>query len=175
RHALSPARRLRTRVSSKQAAITGRPSGCPAPLIEGAIVIHLLRRLLPPALALLLASAVGLIPTPASAADPEVSATVGADCPLSRLQLTLDNRSAQPQTFTVTWPGRAGSPWTRTVAAGDSTLLYWTVPAGTPYTLRVTTPTGYDITRSGLFHCGSGMSALVGFDCTDSRLQLILE
>ena len=138
-------------------------------------MIHLLRRLLPPALALLLASAVGLIPTPASAADPEVSATVGADCPLSRLQLTLDNRSAQPQTFTVTWPGRAGSPWTRTVAAGGNTLLYWTVPAGTPYTLRVTTPTGYDITRSGLFHCGSGMSALVGFDCTDSRLQLILE
>lgn len=135
------------------------------------------RRLLRGALALVLSltAAAIFVPAPASAAVPGVSATVGADCPLSRLQLTLDNQSAQTQTYTVTWPGRSGSPWTRTVAAGGSALLYWTLDPGTPYTLRTTTPTGHDTTQSGRFHCGGGMSALVGFDCTESRLQLILE
>lgn len=132
-----------------------------------------LRRLLTVVMSFAAAAALTLVPARADVTG--VSATVGADCPLSRLQLTLRNTSAQSQTFTVTWPGRPGSPWTRTVPAGGSTLLYWTVPAGTPYSLRTTTPTGYDTTRSGLFHCGSGMSALVSFDCTNSRLQLVLE
>ncbi|MFG1945344.1 exo-alpha-sialidase [Nonomuraea sp. NPDC048826] len=130
-------------------------------------------------LLLTLAAWVILAPAPASASSSAavagVSATVGADCPLSRLQLTLDNKSAQTQTYTVNWPGRSGSPWTRTVPSGGSVLLHWTISAGTPYTLRTTTPTGLDTTQSGLFHCGSGMSALVAFDCGDSRLQLILE
>ncbi|MGW4421037.1 exo-alpha-sialidase [Streptosporangium sp. NPDC004631] len=127
------------------------------------------------ALALALTTVLGLSAPPASAAVPDVSATVGADCSLGRLHLVLDNGSTAPQTFTVTWPGRSGSPWTRAVAPGDSALLQWTVAPGTPYTLRTTTPTGYDGTQSGLFHCGGGMSALTSLDCTGGRLQLVLE
>ncbi|MFI5488447.1 exo-alpha-sialidase [Micromonospora echinaurantiaca] len=121
----------------------------------------------------------GMLPaTPAHAAHAAptgVTATASADCAASRLILTLDNRSTTAQTYTVTWPGRPGSPWTRTVAAGGSTQLYWTLAAGTAYTLRTTTPTGLDDTSAGIFHCGTGMSALTSFDCTASRLQLVLE
>ncbi|MFE3450779.1 exo-alpha-sialidase [Nonomuraea sp. NPDC059194] len=116
-----------------------------------------------------------LFAPPAAADVPGVHATVGADCSRSRLLLTLDNQSAATQTFTVTWPGRPGSPWTRTISSGASAELYWTISTGTPYTLRTTTPTGHDTTQSGLFHCGSGISALASFDCTSSRLQLALE
>ncbi|MEE3922587.1 phospholipase domain-containing protein [Micromonospora sp. BRA006-A] len=104
-----------------------------------------------------------------------MTATVGADCTAGRLLLDLDNRSTTTQTYTVTWPGRSGSPWTRTVAAGGNAELYWTLTPGTPYTLRTTTPTGLDDTTSGIFHCGTGMSALAGFDCTNGRIQLALE
>ncbi len=112
---------------------------------------------------------------PAHAAPAGVSATTSADCAASRLILLLDNRGTTSQTFTVTWPGRSGSPWTRTVPAGSSTQLYWTLTAGTPYTLRTTTATGLDETAAGIFHCGTGMSALASFDCTAGRLQLVLE
>ncbi|GHH66842.1 hypothetical protein GCM10017673_13040 [Streptosporangium violaceochromogenes] len=105
------------------------------------------------ALCLALTTVLGLPAVPASAAAPDVSATVGADCPLGRLQLTLANRSAASQTFTVTWPGRSGSPWTRTVAAGGNTMLQWTVPPGTPYSLRVTA-SGFDRTQAGTARCG---------------------
>ncbi|MFI7516723.1 exo-alpha-sialidase [Micromonospora echinofusca] len=125
--------------------------------------------------AALLGLAALLPATPAHAAPAGVGATVSADCTTSRLLLLLDNRSTTTQTFTVTWPGRANSPWTRTVAAGSSAQLYWTLAAGTAYTLRTTTPTGLDDTSAGVFHCGTGMSALTGFDCTAGRLQLILE
>lgn len=112
---------------------------------------------------------------PAHAAPAGVHATIGADCTTSRLILLLDNRSTTSQTYTVTWPGRTGSPWTRTVTAGNSTTLYWTLAAGTAYTLRTTTPTGLDDTSTGIFHCGTGMAALTSFDCTASRLRLVLE
>ncbi|MFG1761461.1 exo-alpha-sialidase [Micromonospora echinofusca] len=126
-------------------------------------------------MAALLGLAALLPATPAHAAPAGVGATVSADCTTSRLLLLLDNRSTTTQTFTVTWPGRANSPWTRTVAAGGSAQLYWTLAPGTAYTLRTTTPTGLDDTSAGVFHCGTGMSALTGFDCTAGRLQLILE
>ncbi|MGC4821458.1 exo-alpha-sialidase [Micromonospora sp. DT63] len=114
--------------------------------------------------------------TPADAAPAGVSATASADCTTGRLNLRLTNGSTTAQTFTVTWPGRTNSPWTRTVAAGSSSNeLYWTLPAGTPYTLRTTTPTGLDDTSAGIFHCGTGMSALASYDCTAGRLQLALE
>ncbi|MET8307199.1 exo-alpha-sialidase [Micromonospora sp. NPDC005173] len=113
--------------------------------------------------------------TPAQAAPAGVNATVSADCTTGRLNLLLDNRSTTSQAFTVTWAGRSGSPWTRTVTANSSTQLYWTLTAGTAYTLRTTTPTGLDDTSAGIFHCGTGMSALTSFDCTASRLQLTLE
>ncbi|MEV4467240.1 exo-alpha-sialidase [Micromonospora echinofusca] len=125
--------------------------------------------------AALLGLAALLPATPAHAAPAGVGAAVSADCTTSRLLLLLDNRSTTTQTFTVTWPGRANSPWTRTVTAGSSAQLYWTLAAGTAYTLRTTTPTGLDDTSAGVFHCGTGMSALTGFDCTAGRLQLILE
>ncbi|MEU4421747.1 exo-alpha-sialidase [Actinoplanes sp. NPDC024001] len=114
--------------------------------------------------------------TPAQAAAPAgVTATAGADCTTGRLTLLLDNRSTSTQTFTVSWAGRTGSPWTRTVAAGSSAQLYWTLAAGTAYSLRTTTATGLDDTAAGIFHCGTGMSALTGYDCTAGRLQLTLE
>ncbi|MFG1779672.1 exo-alpha-sialidase [Micromonospora sp. NPDC049048] len=127
------------------------------------------------AVAAVLGLAAVLPATPAHAAPAGVTATASADCTTSRLNLLLDNRSTTAQTFTVTWPGRLNSPWTRTVAAGSSTQLYWTLAAGTAYTLRTTTPTGLDDTSAGIFHCGTGMSALASFDCTASRLQLALE
>ncbi|ADL46203.1 exo-alpha-sialidase [Micromonospora aurantiaca (nom. illeg.)] len=138
------------------------------------------RRAIPRRATVLAAAALTLLSvlpaTAAQAAAPAgVTATVGADCTAGRLLLDLDNRSATTQTYTVTWPGRTGSPWTRTVAAGGSAELYWTLSPGTPYTLRTTTPTGLDDTTSGIFHCGTGMSALAGFDCTNGRLQLALE
>ncbi|WP_333767236.1 sialidase family protein [Streptomyces sp. IBSBF 2435] len=91
-------------------------------------------------------------------------ALVGMDCPRNadgslpashRLRMTLDNRSATAQTFTVAWPGRAGSPWTVTVPAmsGDSSL-YWTVPNGTPYTLNTGAGT-WSRTESGTATCGT--------------------
>ncbi|MFJ6167940.1 exo-alpha-sialidase [Micromonospora orduensis] len=114
--------------------------------------------------------------TPAHAAPAGVSATASADCTTGRLNLRLTNDSTTAQTFTVTWPGRTNSPWTRTVAAGSSSNeLYWTLPAGTAYTLRTTTPTGLDDTSAGIFHCGTGMSAVASYDCTAGRLQLALE
>ncbi|MFG3704665.1 exo-alpha-sialidase [Micromonospora sp. NPDC047670] len=136
-----------------------------------------LPRAVPLALATVLAAVAGALATPgvASAAPAGVTATVGADCATNRLTLLLDNRSTASQTFTVTWPNRSGSPWTRTVAPGAASELYWTLAAGTPYTLRTTTPNGLDEQIDGIFHCGTGMSALVSVDCTAGRLQLALE
>ncbi|MEU4690418.1 exo-alpha-sialidase [Actinoplanes sp. NPDC023714] len=132
--------------------------------------------------AAVLAAATGLVatmltaPAPAAAAAPAgVSVQAGADCTTNRLTLTLDNRSTTAQTYTVAWAGRTGSPWTRTVAAGSSTQLYWTLAAGTAYSLRATTPTGLDETIAGTFHCGTGMSSVVSYDCTAGRLQLVLQ
>ncbi|WP_229402150.1 exo-alpha-sialidase [Micromonospora okii] len=113
--------------------------------------------------------------TQASAAPAGVGATASADCTTGQLNLLLDNRSGTAQSFTVTWAGRTGSPWARTVPAGGSAQLYWTLAAGTAYSLRTTTPTGLDETTAGIFHCGTGMSSLTSFDCTNSRLQLVLE
>lgn len=114
-----------------------------------------LRRALSAVVALVLsvATVTALTLFPASADASGISATVGFDCTDSRLQLILDNRTTATKTFTITWPGRTGSPWTRTVASGGNTLLYWTVPAGTPYTLRTVTD-GFDTTRSGTARCG---------------------
>ncbi|MEV4481372.1 exo-alpha-sialidase [Micromonospora coxensis] len=123
-----------------------------------------------------LAMAAVLPATPAHAAAPAgVTAVAGADCIASRLTLTLVNDSTAAQTYTVTWAGRAGSPWTRTVPAGETFLHYWTLTPGTAYQLRTTTPSGLDTTSAGLFHCGTGMSALTSMDCTAGRLQLVLE
>ncbi|MEV4135469.1 exo-alpha-sialidase [Dactylosporangium sp. NPDC049742] len=110
-----------------------------------------------------------------AAAPAGVIAVAGADCAASRLTLNLVNTSTAAQTYTVTWPGRSGSPWTRTVPAGGSFLHYWTLAPGTAYNLRTTTPTGLDTTAAGIFHCGTGMSALTSMDCTAGRLQLTLE
>ncbi|GGM48630.1 exo-alpha-sialidase [Dactylosporangium sucinum] len=123
-----------------------------------------------------LALATALPAAPAQAAAPTgVMAVAGADCTTSRLTLTLVNDSTAAQTYTVTWPGRSGSPWIRTVPAGGTSLHYWTLSPGTAYNLRTTTPTGLDTTTAGLFHCGTGMSALTSMDCTAGRLQLALE
>lgn len=112
------------------------------------------------AMTVVAALAVGtVLPTltaPAFADSTGMSALLGADCTNGRLQLVLDNRTTASQTFTVTWPGRSGSPWTRTVPAGGNTALYWTVPAGTAYTLTATTPTGFRNTQSGTSGCGLG-------------------
>ncbi|MET9218820.1 exo-alpha-sialidase [Streptomyces sp. NPDC003300] len=96
--------------------------------------------------------------------DGALGSQVGMDCPRAAdgsppathaLRVTLVNRSPVQQTFTVAWPGRGGSPWTRTVAAGASDdSLYWTVANGTPYTFTTTTPTGYSRTESGTATCG---------------------
>lgn len=117
----------------------------------------------------------GAISAAAQAAVAGVNAVVSADCPRSRLTLTLHNDSSSTQTFTVTWPGRSGSPWTRVVSPGNSALLYWTIATGTPYTLHTTTTSGHDSTQSGRLHCGTGMSAIASMDCSRSRLQLVLE
>ncbi|MER7366908.1 sialidase family protein [Nonomuraea wenchangensis] len=104
-------------------------------------------------LVLSLAATAALSPAPAAADASGISATAGFDCTDSRLQLILENRTGAQRTFTVTWPGRSGSPWTRTIAAGGNALLYWTVPAGTAYSLRTVTD-GFDTTRSGTARCG---------------------
>ncbi len=92
-------------------------------------------------------------------------ATVSLDCPRNadgslpathRLRVTLDNRSSTAQTFTVAWPGKTGSPWARTVAAGSGDdSLYWTVANGTPYTFVTSTPGGWSRTESGTATCGT--------------------
>ncbi|KAB2379948.1 sialidase family protein [Actinomadura montaniterrae] len=73
-----------------------------------------------------------------------------------RLRLILGNRSPAARTFTVAWPGRAGSPWSVNVPAssGDDSLL-WTVPDGTPYTFQVSSG-GWSRTVSGTSGCGLG-------------------
>ena len=110
-------------------------------------------RTLPGVAALLAALAVVVAPGAAQASTSGLSALVSADCTHSRLQLVLNNQSTVDTTFTVTWAGRSGSPWTRTVTAGNNTLLYWTVAAGTAYTLQTTAP-GFSNTQSGTFGCG---------------------
>ncbi|MEU4626323.1 exo-alpha-sialidase [Actinoplanes sp. NPDC023801] len=121
------------------------------------------------------ATVVGLATAGPAQAAPAVSATTAADCTTSRLNLTLTNSGPSTETFTVTWAGRTGSPWTRTVAAGASSTLYWTLNPSTAYSITTTTVSGFSTTRSGLFGCGTGMSALVSYDCTQGRLQLVLE
>ncbi|MFG2824748.1 exo-alpha-sialidase [Kitasatospora sp. NPDC048365] len=91
-------------------------------------------------------------------------ALVSLDCPRNadgslpathRLRVTLDNRSAVAQTFTVAWPGRPYGPWTVTVPAmsGDSSL-YWTVANGTPYSFTTTAGT-WSHSDSGTATCGT--------------------
>ncbi|MFE0463530.1 exo-alpha-sialidase [Kitasatospora sp. NPDC058965] len=88
---------------------------------------------------------------PAHADSTGMSALVSEDCTHGRLQLVLDNRTTASQTFTVNWPG-VGS-WSRTVAAGGNTLLYFTRADGTAYTFTTTTPTGFSNTQSGTTGC----------------------
>ncbi|WP_328470379.1 exo-alpha-sialidase [Streptomyces sp. NBC_00448] len=110
-----------------------------------------------------------------------LGAQVSLDCPRTTdgsqpathvLRMTLVNHSAAAQVFTVAWPGRSGSAWTRTVAAGasDATLL-WTVPNGTPYSFTTTTASGFSRTESGAATCGlaagtPGMNAQTLFSTT---------
>ncbi|MFF2815068.1 exo-alpha-sialidase [Kitasatospora cineracea] len=94
-----------------------------------------------------------------------LDANVSLECPRNadgslpashRLRITLDNRTAAAQTFTVAWPGRTNSPWTVSVPAmsGDSSL-YWTLPNGTPYTFNLTaTGSSWSSTQSGTANCG---------------------
>ncbi|WP_405783385.1 exo-alpha-sialidase [Streptomyces sp. NBC_00859] len=92
-----------------------------------------------------------------------MAAQVSSECPPGAdgsrpaahgLGLTLVNRSDAARTFTVAWPGRSGSPWTRTVAAhGSDDTIHWTVADGTPYRIR-TTATGFGRTESGTASCG---------------------
>ncbi|MFS8197469.1 exo-alpha-sialidase [Streptomyces sp. CWNU-52B] len=110
-----------------------------------------------------------------------LGAQLGMECPRAadgsppsthRLRLTLVNRSASAKTFTVTWAGRSGSPWTRTVAAGASDdSLYWTPADGTAYGIT-TTATGFSRTESGTVACGlgsgtPGMNSRTLFSTTD--------
>lgn len=91
-------------------------------------------------------------------------ALVGMDCPRNadgslpashRLRMTLDNRTAAAQTFTVAWPGRSGSPWTVTVPAmSGNASLYWTVANGTPYSFT-TTSGSWSHSESGTADCGT--------------------
>ncbi|MEV0193510.1 sialidase family protein [Kitasatospora purpeofusca] len=92
------------------------------------------------------------------------SAVTSQDCSSGgRIQQTVVNDTATPTTFTLTWPGRG--TWTAKVAAHDSSHFFFTKPSGTAYTLRTTTPEGYDTTVTGTLDCGSALHALVGLDC----------
>lgn len=104
--------------------------------------------------ALAAAGALTLAPAAAHAESSGYSALVSADCTNGRLQLVLDNQSTSSTTFTVTWPGRSGSPWTKTVAAGGNTLMYWTIANGTAYSLTTTTASGWSNLQSGTMACG---------------------
>ncbi|MEW2352317.1 sialidase family protein [Spirillospora sp. NPDC029432] len=111
---------------------------------------------------------------PAAHADaPGQSATVTQDCTSSRIQATVVNRTAAATTFTLTWPGTG--TWTARVAAGDSAHFHFTKPTGTAYTLRTTTPEGFDQTDSGVLDCSTAISARATMDCgSPHRLRLIL-
>lgn len=108
--------------------------------------------------AAVLATAVlpGLAPGPASAAADGLSARVSTDCTNGRLQLVLNNTSQQAAEFSIAWPGstEGSGTWTRTLDAGENTLMHWTREEGTPYTLEITSPGGYDKTYSGTVGCG---------------------
>jgi sialidase-1 len=134
-----------------------------------------LRLLLTLTLAIVLTGAMSLIAGPARAAVPALTATVSADCVQGRLNLVLGNAGTTAQTFTVAWTSLSGSPWTRTVPAGGTSTLYWTVPTGTAYAITSSTASGFTSTSSGIVGCGTGLSALTSYNCTAGRLQLVLE
>ncbi|MFD4371140.1 exo-alpha-sialidase [Streptomyces sp. NPDC058486] len=126
----------------------------------------------PAAAALALASAVAPVALPASTAVAAGSQSVAAgaqssvvsqDCNSGRIRVTLSNPTATATTFTVTWPGMG--TWTPTVAAGDSTNLFFTKADGTAYSIRSTTPQGLDTTATGTLDCGKALSALVSMEC----------
>ncbi|MFE3379902.1 exo-alpha-sialidase [Streptomyces anulatus] len=132
---------------------------------------------------LALASTVALIALPATTAvaAESQSSVVSQDCNSGRIRVTLSNPTATATTFTVTWPG-VGT-WTPTVAAGDSTNLFFTKADGTAYSIRSTTPQGLDTTATGTLDCGNALSALVSMECprntdgsapTTNRLKLVL-
>ncbi|WP_435130133.1 sialidase family protein [Actinacidiphila sp. bgisy144] len=105
-----------------------------------------------------------------------LGAQVSLDCPGNVLRMTLVNHSSAAQDFTVAWPGRSGSAWTRTVAAGasDDSLL-WTVASGTAYSFTTTTASGFSRTESGTATCGlasgtPGMNAQTLFS-TSTAIQ----
>ncbi|WP_328315920.1 sialidase family protein [Streptomyces sp. NBC_00388] len=121
-----------------------------------------------PAVALLglvaLAAATVVTTGPAAgAAAGSQSAVVSQDCTSSRIRVSLLNPTTAATTFTVTWPG-SGS-WTRAVAAGDRTDLYFSKPSGTEYSFRTTTPQGLDSATSGTLECGRSVAAQLSMEC----------
>lgn len=86
-----------------------------------------------------------------------LSARTAMDCGAPhRLRLVLDNRSPASRDFTVTWPGRSGSPWNITVPAGSGNDgLTWTIPDGTPYALQISAGS-WKRTLAGRSGCGLG-------------------
>ncbi|MFE2379637.1 exo-alpha-sialidase [Streptomyces sp. NPDC059398] len=110
-----------------------------------------------------LAAAVVVTGPAAAAADGGQSAVVSQDCTSSRIRVALLNPTAAATTFTVSWPGNG--TWTRTVAAGDRTDLYFSKPSGTDYSLRTTTPQGLDRTMRGTLDCGRSMAAQISMEC----------
>ncbi|WP_406142116.1 exo-alpha-sialidase [Streptomyces sp. NBC_01089] len=100
---------------------------------------------------------------PAGAADGSQSAVVSQDCTSSRIRVALLNPTAAATTFTVTWAGTG--TWTRTVAAGDRTDLYFSKPSGTDYSFRTTTPQGLDRTTTGTLDCSRSMAAQISAEC----------
>lgn len=99
----------------------------------------------------------------AVAADGTQSAVVSQDCTSSRIRVSLLNPTTVATTFTVTWPG--DGTWTRAVAAGDRTDLYFSKPSGTDYSFRTTTPQGLDRTTTGTLDCGRSMAAQISAEC----------
>lgn len=109
---------------------------------------------------LTVAAAVGvvpavLVPSAQAAAPEELSARIAADCSQNRLQVLLTNGSDAEQTFTVEGP-TGSSETTRTVAAGGSAELHWTMAEGSDYRVRTTAPGGFQETRTGKLSCGLG-------------------
>ncbi|MFD0257246.1 exo-alpha-sialidase [Kitasatospora indigofera] len=111
----------------------------------------------------LAASAVTVQAATAAATAPGQSAVVSQDCTAGRIHETVVNNTATATTFTLTWPG-AGT-WTTAVAAGATGHFYFTKPDGTAYTLRTTTPEGYDTTVTGTLDCSGALRSTVSLEC----------
>ncbi|MFJ5229020.1 exo-alpha-sialidase [Kitasatospora sp. NPDC088391] len=113
----------------------------------------------------LAAASLPLAGGPALAASPTGQrAVVSQDCASGgRIQQTVVNDTAAATVFTLSWPGNG--TWTASVAAHDSAHFYFTKPSGTAYTLRTTTPQGYDSTVTGTLDCSNALDANVSLEC----------